>query len=178
MIRKGISEVSWETVRRLVDSGERIVDIEKRFNGAITASQISYKKQLWKKEAYCKGDNKYSKYQTPEYRAWRKAVLIKDGFKCIVCKRGKPAVKVLQCDHIKSYSQHPELRYNVNNGRVLCVYHHKRTLNYGFKALKCNDEDNGDTWVKQEQILWKQQLIEKTIKKRLQKSLKKPISKR
>lgn len=66
------------------------------------------------------------------YRGWRRLVLERDGHKCVLCG----ATERLECDHIKSYSQHPELRYDITNGRVLCHSCHVKTDNYGAKQLK------------------------------------------
>lgn len=66
------------------------------------------------------------------YRGWRKLVLERDGYRCVLCG----STERLECDHIKSYSGHPELRLNVSNGRVLCHSCHVKTESYGAKQLK------------------------------------------
>lgn len=63
------------------------------------------------------------------YRAWRMAVLERDAYKCVWCGE----INNLNVDHIKSYAKYPELRYAVDNGRVLCVECHKTTETYGNK---------------------------------------------
>ena len=60
----------------------------------------------------------------PEYKQWRKSVLVRDGYKCKMQNRqccGKIIVH-----HILGWSAYPELRYDVNNGIALCHYHHPR----------------------------------------------------
>ena len=69
-----------------------------------------------------------------EYKLWREAVYKRDGFKCVLCGNG--GKQNLNADHIKSFSKHPELRFEVSNGRTLCVDCHKKTPNYGIKAKK------------------------------------------
>lgn len=66
------------------------------------------------------------------YRGWRILVLQRDGNKCVLCG----SVENLECDHIQSFSKYPNLRYDINNGRVLCRDCHKKTDNYGAKQLK------------------------------------------
>lgn len=66
------------------------------------------------------------------YRGWRRLVLERDGNRCVIC--GDTAR--LECDHIKSVRDFPELIYSVDNGRVLCNSCHKKTDNYGAKVLK------------------------------------------
>ena len=68
-----------------------------------------------------------------EYRLWREAVFKRDNWTCQECglRGGK-----IHADHIKPWSTHPELRYDVANGRALCVSCHKATDTFGSKARK------------------------------------------
>jgi hypothetical protein len=63
--------------------------------------------------------------QSLEYRLWKKAVLERDT-KCVWCG----SVKNLEIDHIKPFSIFPELRFAIDNGRVLCNCCHKTTDTY------------------------------------------------
>ncbi len=64
------------------------------------------------------------------YKKWRKAVFKRDNFTCQIC--GDSSGGNLCADHIKSFALFPKLRFDVNNGRTLCVKCHKETENYGF----------------------------------------------
>lgn len=68
-----------------------------------------------------------------EYKIWREAVFQRDNYTCRFCleKGGR-----LEADHIKSFSQFPELRFAIDNGRTLCKECHKKTDNYGGKKIK------------------------------------------
>jgi 5-methylcytosine-specific restriction endonuclease McrA len=56
-----------------------------------------------------------------EYKAWRQAVLVRDGHACVICgSKGK-----LHAHHRASWSKHPELRYDIANGTTLCPACHK-----------------------------------------------------
>ena len=158
------SKIKWSTIKTLVKNGWKPVDIARKYNGAVTASQIYRRKAKWAKDDYFKSD-KYAKYRTPEYIAWRTACLKRDNYKCVVCGRGRPAP--LQVDHVVAFSVSVELRYDVNNGRTLCVYHHKRTPNYGRKALTYKNDIDPKEWEKQERELWKLKQLKEKLKKKL-----------
>jgi 5-methylcytosine-specific restriction endonuclease McrA len=66
---------------------------------------------------------------SPEYRAWRIAVLKRDGFRCVWCK----SEKNLEAHHIYSFASFPELRFEVKNGLTLCRDCHLLTPNHGSK---------------------------------------------
>lgn len=63
-----------------------------------------------------------------EYRLWREAIFKRDSWTCVWCyQKGG----YLQADHIKRFSDYPELRFDLNNGRTLCIDCHKKTHTYG-----------------------------------------------
>lgn len=72
-----------------------------------------------------------------QYKEWRTAVFIRDGYTCQECSAhcGQGKNVVLNADHIKSFADFPELRFEVSNGRTLCVDCHKKTPNYGWKSF-------------------------------------------
>lgn len=68
-----------------------------------------------------------------ESRLWREAVFKRDKWTCVWC--GQIGGE-LNADHIKRFSEYPELRFAIDNGRTLCVPCHKKTESWGTKGLK------------------------------------------
>lgn len=72
---------------------------------------------------------------SPQLKDWRMAVFERDDYTCQLCgKRGGE----LHADHIKSFSEFSELRFEVSNGRTLCVPCHRKTDTYGRKFNKAS----------------------------------------
>lgn len=63
------------------------------------------------------------------YKLWRTAVFERDKYTCILC--GDNRGGNLQADHIKRFCDFPELRFDINNGRTLCIDCHRKTDTYG-----------------------------------------------
>lgn len=63
-----------------------------------------------------------------EYRNWRGIILKRDNYTCQVCNQMEGKLNV---DHIKPFAYFPELRFELLNGRTLCVDCHKKTNTYG-----------------------------------------------
>jgi len=64
-----------------------------------------------------------------EYAEWRKSVFQRDAYTCQKCSyKGKG----LHAHHIKGWADHPELRFDINNGQTLCVKCHSTIHNRNF----------------------------------------------
>jgi len=62
------------------------------------------------------------------FREWREAVFVRDNWTCAFCgQRGRK----LHPDHIKPFAEYPELRFDVSNGRTLCIPCHMKTDTWG-----------------------------------------------
>lgn len=67
-----------------------------------------------------------------KYREWRTAVFTRDNYTCVWCGfKG-----YVHADHIKPFAYFPELRFEITNGRTLCVPCHKKTDTYKGKGYK------------------------------------------
>ncbi len=68
----------------------------------------------------------------PETKKWRNSVFARDDWTCQKC--GKRGIE-LRAHHILIFSQHPELKFTINNGITLCKScHNKFHKIYGRKA--------------------------------------------
>jgi len=64
---------------------------------------------------------------------WRLAVFERDDYTCQGCgQKGG----YLQADHIKPFAFFPESRFELSNGRTLCLACHKKTPTFGRAAIK------------------------------------------
>jgi len=62
------------------------------------------------------------------YKEWRKEVFQRDDYMCQICgERGGH----LHADHIQPFAVFYESRFDLDNGRTLCVTCHKLTPTYG-----------------------------------------------
>src|SRR3990172_3921463 len=71
-----------------------------------------------------------------EYGIWRAAVFMRDDHTCQNCGQ---KVGTLHADHINSWALYPELRFAIDNGRVLCVECHRQTDNYAGRGIRKDD---------------------------------------
>lgn len=71
-----------------------------------------------------------------EYRMWREKVFQRDNWTCQECFARSCAHKrvILNADHIKPFAYFPELRFEVSNGKTLCIDCHKKTDTYAGKG--------------------------------------------
>ena len=116
-------------------SAERRAKHREAMKGVVNAGQFKSENMRGEKHPMWKGGltPENAKWrQTKEYRQWREAVGNRDKWECIECG----AKAQLQADHIKPYILYPELRYDISNGRILCIYCHKKTDSYAGKARK------------------------------------------
>jgi len=78
----------------------------------------------WKKDrTQLKRFNNVAKdRRSSAYIEWRKRVLERDNWTCRIAN--KDCDGRIEVHHILSYTHHPELRYEINNGITLCHFHH------------------------------------------------------
>lgn len=70
--------------------------------------------------------------QSKPFKDWRKSVFERDNYTCQDCGvRGG----YLEPHHIKQFAVFPELRFDINNGKTLCIDCHKKTPSWGRKNV-------------------------------------------
>lgn len=94
----------------------------------------------------CKGDwmSEHLRVNPPkiravrEYKRWRISVLERDGHTCQMCGVSKTndAAVILHADHILPLLTHPELAYDIKNGRCLCRSCHFSLPTHGGKGRR------------------------------------------
>lgn len=70
---------------------------------------------------------------SPKYKQWRESVFKRDNYTCVI--GGKKHGSKLNADHIKSFADFPILRFEILNGRTLCVVCHRKTPNFGNRKI-------------------------------------------
>jgi hypothetical protein len=70
--------------------------------------------------------------QSAKYKAWRTLVFERDNYTCQFCNK---IGGYLHADHIKPFALYIELRFEVSNGRTLCIPCHKKTGTWGRGAI-------------------------------------------
>ena len=74
-----------------------------------------------------------------EWKNWRRAVFERDDYTCQECGernyKGNGKSIWIHPHHIKSRSEYPELQFEISNGMTLCRDCHRKTSNYGIKAV-------------------------------------------
>lgn len=109
------SRMSVKRVRRalrgLVDKGVISIEID---DGTSVCVQFC----AFTEEPRKPGDPRKS----AQYAAWRSEVLHRDGYTCRHCL----STENLHAHHIKSWKEHPELRFDVVNGLTLCATCHRQ----------------------------------------------------
>lgn len=67
---------------------------------------------------------KQNRRNDSSYKEWRKRVWERDGYKCQILN--KDCNGRIEAHHILRWSDHPNLRYETNNGITLCRFHHPK----------------------------------------------------
>ena len=123
-------------IARFKKAGIKATKGKPTWNKGLKGVQIAWNKglknPLWEKE----NNPNWRGGVTPEhhkarkstkYKEWRVAVFERDNYTCQECtaRSGNGKRVILHVDHIKLFAYFPELRFDVSNGRTLCVPCHK-----------------------------------------------------
>jgi len=78
------------------------------------------------KEKRFEGKAGVSCYNSKKHREWRAKVLRRDKYLCQECLRYGRKVQATHAHHVKPIEDHPELRFDLSNGRALCAACHNK----------------------------------------------------
>ena len=89
---------------------------------------------------YRHGRSRYAKDRkwSPEHRAWREQVFARDDFTCHGCGQHGG---YLEAHHVKSWAEHPDLRFELENGMTVCVPCHCEIDPHRAKFVKAGGSD-------------------------------------
>lgn len=117
---KGVSE---ETKRKRI---KEITNPSIETRKKLSESRIGGKHPNWKGGI---SPINYEIRQSGKYKEWRNDIYKRDKYNCQIC--GKHCgTKDIIAHHKKSFSEYPELRFNINNGITLCRNCHAKIHNY------------------------------------------------
>ncbi len=146
---KGIPQP--ESVKRKLSKALKVIAKKKGFGKWMLGKKASLESRRKNSEAMKKriAEGKHNFYidgRTPinkllrhsvEYKLWRESVFKRDNWTCQHCgaRNGNGKKIILHADHIKPFAYYPELRFEISNGRTLCIDCHKLTDTYKGKAI-------------------------------------------
>lgn len=91
--------------------GQKISDAHKKLLSELKQGQ---KNPNWKGGIYVTNN---AIRRSPQYKRWQKEIYSRDSFTCQICGS---VGKKLRANHIKKFSDFPELRFEVTNGITIC----------------------------------------------------------
>lgn len=88
-------------------------------------------------------DENHKLRDSVEYKEWRRSVFSRDRFSCVMCGYRSRVKKPcdIRADHIQPFCLFPELRFDIKNGRTLCIPCDKK---HGWRPGRPVCEPTGD----------------------------------
>lgn len=71
-----------------------------------------------------------------QYKDWRRDIFERDNYTCQECgaRNGNGFKVILNADHVKPFAYFPEFRFDLCNGRTLCLPCHIKTPTFSWRA--------------------------------------------
>ena len=106
----------------------RVLNPDGSLKQIIKPADIIYptKKQLKKRKGKLKLKLIDNSREGDRYNKWRRAILARDTYKCILCQSSER----IEVHHIERWSDKPALRFNQKNGVSLCFNCHQTGHNH------------------------------------------------
>ena len=128
-------KVARENLKRLWSNGlmRKLVG-SPEWRKKVAEANLGNKSHFWKGGLVDKNRRERNSWKT---KYWREQVFKRDNYTCVQCgsRNGNGKAITLNADHIKSWSKYPKLRFDINNGRTLCLDCHIKTDNFAYKAI-------------------------------------------
>ncbi len=107
-----------EVIRKqLLSEIEKEVDLKLRYLEDNEILSLVYRIDIINEDNEIR--NSYSR-NSKKYKDWRKKVFERDNYQCVICgSKGS-----MNAHHIKKYSTHEHLRFDLDNGQTLCLECH------------------------------------------------------
>lgn len=110
----------------------------------MSIARLGHKNPNWKGGVTPRNE---SERKSTKYKEWRIAVFKRDCWTCVLCKKKGGDINA---DHIKKFSEYPDLRFDVSNGRTLCIVCHKKITSQ--QQTEINNKIDYETGTKKSQI--------------------------
>lgn len=119
MLGKKFSE---ESRKKMSESWSYSKSITPERNKKLSLSRMGKLNPNWKGGPKIPKDIKNAIRKRSKYLTWRKRVFERDNYTCQSCngKSIKNHPLIVEAHHISSFTEYPNLRYNVDNGLTLC----------------------------------------------------------
>ncbi len=121
---------AWNKGKKGIYFEEHLRKLRKSHTGKIGIASSNWKGGI--SRAYKTG------HGSVQYKEWRQKIFERDNYACQDCgaRCGIGKTIYVTAHHIKSFSKHPELRFDVNNGITLCEICHCKVDKYRAKFMK------------------------------------------
>ena len=131
--------LSAETRRKMSIAAPKTKSIAHR--KAMSEARKGVKSQWWRDG---RSKENHIIRESVEIKLWRESVFKRDDYTCQICgvHSGNAKRVTLNADHIKPFAYFPELRFELSNGRTLCVDCHKKTDTFGRKAINIYEKNS------------------------------------
>lgn len=119
----------YDTIKLFLAQNISVEEISKKFPH-IKKSLLYKYLRIYNLEKF-KSEGKNAIYHSKEWETLKALALKRDNYRCVRCHNKGSFKQPLQLDHILKKSLRPDLIWDLNNVRCLCLRCHRNTLSWG-----------------------------------------------